>query len=479
MKFIKKISIKKSYPILFILIILTIVKIITNPKYYDYNCKLQFLGDVEFTIENLYLKDKFYHFDKVNPICGCRNEKLHYGLTFTCYSYSLTFYNDSSEYINPSLYLYAPNEVMLNVGGVRRKIGTNHIEYIPLGRTPFEIELEIFKVPLEDYLRILEEKNFSEKESFNEIYSRYNSTKLKNNKKGVYIKNYSEFLVLFLDDVMMTDIVPPYESKIHIHKITSNITNKVDKFLIDINLNDVGKRNFFIPKFTNIGRKNAYVFGEGEIWSSDGELLYKNISYDTVSIMVAYSGFSQKISPINNHKINKILIRGNNVISQSDYKRMIDNFNNRRDGFYTATMIEEDDKPILTIIMNPPIINKMNGIHFYGLFKDFISYKTLGKIQVNSIEEKEIIYPQKIKIIDIDTMDFATIPLIIPFNLNKNYTNDFYVKGKLMINDKLFKPNFWQSYLILKITFFTGILSLVLSMLNFGPLKKILNKNRI
>ena len=402
-------------------------KLTSNYFYSD----IQFIGNIEFkTIyanrkKNIVYKDEMIE----NPLCGCKNELPHYGLTFFTYDYSISFQDSLNNPIFPSIEISAPNHVIVSYSNEREE---ENKKIVDASFDPFEISFDYFKISEVEFY--LEEENLR-----NFIISKYNAPSFEvkhiNEVNGIKIREMnSDIQVVSMDDVFMSSFTPPYGTVLNISRKISNIQDRLLKGTIESDFSLIDKNKFWRPSFDILGRVNAYVFKRGIITDIDDKpILEKITSKDSIIVLVAKSGFSQKILPQteDNGRYKKTKIVFKHPISDEDYYQLLEKFDQRRDGFYKDILKNANLKVSL---VTPFVQNKPNGIHYYGEFEYLISTQTKGKIQLGKLTET-IDFPKSINFLNVDTMKLFTEPLVFQSNPNSDFKNSLMTSGKLKISE--------------------------------------------
>lgn len=407
----------------------------TNPNYFYSD--LQFIGNVKFKTKNPAKESSIIYFDQVveNPLCGCKNELPHYGLTFFAYDYNIDFLDSLNQSIFPSIEISAPNHVVPSFSN-KRKVGDKTVydgKY-----EPFEISFDYFTISKNEFLD-------NDQDLRNYIISKYDNPNFKKKQiikvDGIKLNEMSgNIQVVSLDDVFMSSFNPTYGTVINIERKISNIQDKVLKCTIENDFSSIDRNKFWRPSLDILGRVNAYIFENASItYIDDRPILEKSASKNSVIILVAISGFSQKIIPqiAKSNKFKKINISVKHPISDADYSLMLENFEKRRNDFYKDIIKDAD---IRVSLVTPFVQNKPNGIHFYGEFENLISNETKGKIQLGKLTET-LDYPKSINLMNIDTMELFTEPLVFQSNPNSNFKNTLMTSGTVQINGEDFKLN--------------------------------------
>lgn len=401
----------------------------TNPNYFYSD--LQFIGNVRFKTKSPTKESSTVYSDEVveNPLCGCKNEVPHYGLTFFTYDYSIDFLDSLNQSIFPSVEISAPNHVVASFSNERKEGNKNVFD----GKyEPFEISFEYFTISKSDFLHNNDDLS-------NYIVSNFDIPNREMKKityvDGIKLKEMSGNIhVVSLDDVFMSSFNPPYGTVVNIKRKFSNIQDKVLKGTIENDFSFIDKDKFWRPSLDILGRVNAFIFENALITDMDNKtILEKTASKDSVIMLVAFSGFSQKIIPQieESNKFKKIIISFKHPLSDADYSLLIEKFEQRRNGFYKDIIKDAD---LRVSLVTPFVQNKPNGIHFYGKFENLISNETEGKIQLGKLTET-LDYPKSISLMNVDTMKLFTEPLVLQSNPNSNFKNTLMTSGNVKINE--------------------------------------------
>lgn len=429
---------------------------LTKPKsiFENYYSELQFIGNVGFQIKNS-SKNIEYPTSKdieKTPLCGCKDEIPHYGISFFPYDYKIDFLNAENEIFYPNLSLLAPNHIIAKLSNERTE-GDNIIydgDYKPFG-----ISFDIFTISQTELY--LNEDNLKSL-----IYSLYSDDGRKREiikeSEGIIIKkNSSSIRIVSLDDVFMSSIDSPYGTLIDIKKEISNIQDKTLAYTIENDFTKIKKEKFWTPSIDVLGRANAFIFKNLIISDIKENTIYNSENNEhNYTILVAKSGFSQKIYPfqLDKNSINGLNINVKNAINNADYNNMLNLFEKRRNNFYSDRIYKDS----IPFYLNPPFIQKKpNGVHFYGEFENLTSYETKGVIQLENLK-KNLNYPKKINISKVDTLKLYKEPLVFQSNPNSNYKNEFMNSGNIFINEQLFSLNTFQKILSLLWSFLDSII---------------------
>lgn len=174
---------------------------------------LQFIGNIKFKTKNPTKEKSEVYFDEVveNPLCGCKNELPHYGLTFFTFDYSINFLDSLNNSIFPSIEISAPNHVVPSFSN-ERKVGNKTV--VNVKYNPFEISFEYFTISENELL-------YNDQDLRNYILSKYDIQTFERKRiisvDGIKIKEMnSDIQVVSLDDVFMSSFNPPYGTVINI-----------------------------------------------------------------------------------------------------------------------------------------------------------------------------------------------------------------------------------------------------------------------
>jgi hypothetical protein len=405
----------------------------TNPNYFYSD--LQFIGNIKFTTKNPRKEGKPIYINEMveNPLCGCKNEMPHYGLTFFSYEYNIDFLDSLNQITFPSIEISAPNHVLPSFSDESKE---GNQKFVNMKYEPFPISFDYFKISQSDYL-------FNEQNLQTYIVSKYNSPSEEPKHivkvDGINLKELTSSIhVVSLDDVFMSSFDPPYGTVINIERKISNIQDKTLESKIENDFSFIDGNKFSTPSLDILGRVNAFIFENALITDlNEKPILEKTASKDSIIILVAMSGFSQKIKPQieKSNKIKKIDLLIKDPISDSDYNLMLEKFEKRREGFYKDTIKNAN---IQVSLVTPFVQNKPNGIHFYGEFESLNSNETKGKIQLGKLTET-LDYTKSINLWNIDTMKLFTEPLVFQSNPNSNFKNTMMTSGMVKINESEFR----------------------------------------
>jgi len=405
-----------------------------NPNYFYSD--LQFIGNVKFKTKNHVNKSEVRNIKESpgSPLCGCKNEMPHYGLTFFSYDYDINYLDTLDQPIFPTLEISAPNHVMLQFSNERIVDNKHMVDAI---YEPFEISFNYLKISQSDYL-------YNDQNLQNFIISKFEIPTTKMTPiprvEGIKLKDLtSNIHIVSLDDVFMSSFDPSYGSIINIDRKISHIQDKVLNYTIESDFSLIDKNESVVASVDVLGRINAYIFKDALITDMNDNILHNTVSKenDSVTILVAKSGFSQKIKPQieTSNKFKKVSLSINHPIADSDYIRMLNVFEQRRNNFYKDWIKDAD---IQVSLVTPFVQNKPNGIHYYGEFENLISNETKGKIQLGKLTEI-LEYTKSIELLNIDTMKLFTEPLVFQSNPNSDFENTIMTSGIAKINESEFK----------------------------------------